>query len=339
MRWFISYITNRSQKVVINGFESDCIQVTSGVPQGSILGPLLFILFINDIKYCFQNSKFLLYADDLKIYKNITNVSDCLDFQSDLDRFTMYCSKNRLYLSLTKCHSITFTKRKNITQFDYHLSNTPLSKATSLRDLGVQLDSKLHLDVHVENIINKAYQMFGFVMRSCKEFHRPATYLHLYKSLIRPQLEYAVPIWNPYYKKYIELIEIIQRKILRSLHYRCFHRKMSSQILIKNYNLLTLQSRRSLLEELTLFKICRNEFDCPDLVNGLSYLVPRTVHGREVRTRHLFATYHCRTNSGMRSPVRRMVDEYNKRFSSIDILYLNKNRFRNDIFSILRNQQ
>lgn len=76
LRWFASYITNRTQIVVINGFKSNSIEVTSGVPQGSILGPLLFILYINDIKHCFKHSKFLLYADDLKIFKRICNDTD-----------------------------------------------------------------------------------------------------------------------------------------------------------------------------------------------------------------------------------------------------------------------
>lgn len=336
LRWFVSYITNRSQKVVINGYESNAINVTSGVPQGSILGPLLFILFINDVKHCFKHSQFLLYADDLKIYKKINNHTDCIEFQSDLDCFFDYCSYNKLYLSYSKCHSITFTKKQIVTNFNYSLGSTTLSKVTSLRDLGVHLDSKLHLDVHVDNIVNKAYQMFGFVMRASREFRRPSTYLHLYKSIIRPQLEYAVPIWNPYYKKYSEMIEVVQRKYLRAVHYRCFHKKISSKVLSKKYDLLSLHSRRILLEMMTLFGICRDKFDCTDLVNSLCYLVPRTVHGRHVRSRRLFATSSCRTNAGVRSPLHRLVETYNKQFCSSDIMFLSKTKFKIEITNTLK---
>lgn len=336
LRWFVSYVTNRTQKVVINGFESRTVRVTSGVPQGSILGPLLFILFINDIKYCFKNSKFLLYADDLKIYKNIAVQTDCLDFQKDLDCFSEYCTVNKLHLNISKCYSITFTKKKLVKNFDYFLGNTALNKVSSLRDLGVNLDSKLHLDTHVDNIVNKAYKMFGFVMRASREFHRPSTYLHLYKSIIRPQLEYAIPIWNPHYKKYVEIIELVQRKYLRSMHYKCCKSRMSYQPLLEKYNIMTLQSRRTLLDMLTLFSICRNKFDCTDLVNRLCFLIPRTVIGRQVRSRRLFATPVCKTNAGVRSPLHRLVDTYNKQFGSTDIMFLSKDVFKSEIITILR---
>jgi hypothetical protein len=110
-RWLKSYITNRTQKVVINGHESDYVPISSGVPQGSILGPLLFILFINDIQNCFQFCDFLLYADDLKIFHVINSSDDQIKFQADLDRFSDYCDVNKLSLSINKCKSITFTKK------------------------------------------------------------------------------------------------------------------------------------------------------------------------------------------------------------------------------------
>ena len=339
LRWFASYITNRTQKVVINGFESRSIQVTSGVPQGSILGPLLFILFINDIQCCFKSSKFLLYADDLKVFKIITNFHDCVEFQHDLDRLYNYCCANKLYLSLPKCHTITFSKKKKTVNFNYQLGSYNLGKVTCLRDLGVYLDSKLNLDTHVEKIVNKGYQMFGFVMRASRDFRRPATFLHLYKSIIRPQLEYAVSIWNPYYAKYKESIELVQRKYLRSMQYRLFRKRISYKHLLIKYDMLTLESRRMLLDTMTLFSVCRNKFDCPDLVKSLCYLVPRTVQGRAVRNRRLFATSLRKTNSGERIPLHRLVNSYNEHFSAIDILHLSKTRYKSSVIEILKDWQ
>lgn len=335
LRWFHSYITNRSQKVVINGYQSSSVLVTSGVPQGSILGPLLFILFINDINHCFQNSKFLLYADDLKAYMPIKTIDDCTLFQQDLDRLSIYCKNNKLQLSLPKCNVITFTKNKNTTTYAYSLCDTRLNRVTCLRDLGIQLDSQLCLNLHIENIVNKAFKMFGFIMRSSADFKRSSTYLYLYKTLVRPQLEFAVTIWNPFYKKYISAIEKVQRKYLRTMNYRCFGNYTSYSDLLNQYKLLSLESRRKYLEAVTLYNIVRNEFDCMDLVRKLCYVVPRKCAQRKVRTRSLFALNACRTNSGLRSPVRRMVESYNKSFNEIDIFTCSLYTFKSQLFSLM----
>ncbi|CAK1581112.1 unnamed protein product [Parnassius mnemosyne] len=124
LRWFHSYITKRTQRVVVNGHSSNLVTVISGVPQGSILGPLLFILFINDINNCFHHSHFLLYADDLKVYLPILSADDNFKLQSDLYRLSLYCTKNKLQLNVDKCKSITFTKKRNLINNTYTINNT-----------------------------------------------------------------------------------------------------------------------------------------------------------------------------------------------------------------------
>lgn len=187
----------------------------------------LYILFINDINKCFLYSKFLLYADDLKAYKVVRSIGDSTAFQEDLDRLSTYCINNKLKLSIPKCSQITFTTTTNIIQSTYKLCNKSLAKVNSLRDLGIHLDQKLCLNIHIDDIINKSFKMYGFVMRSSTDFKRSSTYLYLYNSLIRSQLEYAVPLWNPFYNKYIEAIERVQRKFLRATNYRCQRRYLS----------------------------------------------------------------------------------------------------------------
>lgn len=337
LRWFHSYITNRSQKVVINGYHSNFTQVTSGVPQGSILGPLLFNIYINDIGKCFQYTKHLMYADDLKIYKSIASINDCLLFQQDLDRLTDYCYNNKLQLSLPKCHYLNFTKNKHIVSYAYNLCQAPLQKVTSIKDLGITLDHKLHLDLHIEKIINKAYQLYGFIMRSTQDFKRVASYLCLYKALVRSQLEYAVSVWYPFYNKYVDMIENVQRRFLRGMHYRCYGYYLPYDQLLNKYKLLTLSSRRQYLEAMNLFKIVRNKLDCIDLNNLLCYLVPRTIHRRRVCAGKLFAVGHSRTNTGLRSPVRRMVANYNKNFVHIDIFTCTMGQFKSLICKSLSN--
>lgn len=335
LRWFASYITNRRQRVLINGFQSNTIVVTSGVPQGSILGPLLFILFINDIKQCFLNSKFLMYADDLKAFKPIYNINDSYLFQEDLNRLSVYCDQNKLKLNLDKCNFITFSKKVTNINFTYSLCGAPLERVDSLRDLGILFDRKLHLDLHIEKIVNKAYQLYGFIMRASHDFHQPSTYLHLYKSLIRPQLEYAVCVWNPLYIKYREIIERVQRKFLRAMHFRCHRGTLSYSRLLVKYKMQTLEDRRTLLEAMTLYGICHNKYDCMDLTNKLCYVIPRTVLRREVRAYQLFSTSHSKTNAGKRAPLCRMVNNYNNFFINIDIFHQSISSFKRNVIDTL----
>lgn len=339
LRWFASYILNRCQRVVINGYSSRVIEVTSGVPQGSILGPLLFNIFVNDIGYCFHHTQFLMYADDLKVYKSIKTVDDSILFQQDLDRLTDYCHRNKLKLSIPKCNFLTFTKNKHIIKYTYILSHKSLSQLKSVRDLGVIFDTKLCLDLHINKIVSKAFQLFGFVMRSTLDFKKTTSYLCLYKALVRSQLEYAVSVWIPFYKKYAEMVENVQYKFLRAMHYRCHKAYLPYPNLLSKYKLLSLSSRRKYLEATVLYNIVRNRFNCTNLTNMICYAVPRTIHRRQVRAGTLFALNTCRTNSGLRSPVRRMVDTYNVTFVDIDIFNCSINKFKSLLHSSLLNTQ
>lgn len=337
LRWFVSYLENRSQRVVVNGHQSVSVNITSGVPQGSILGPLLFIIYINDIKKCFKKSKFLMYADDLKVFQAISTMDDCQSFQEDLDRLTVYCIENKLHLSIPKCNYIHFTKNNFIFNFNYNLNCIPLNNISIVKDLGVLFDGKLSLNQHIEAIVNSAFKMYGFVMRSSTEFKRTSTYLYLYKTLIRSQLEYAVPIWNPFYQKYVVSIERVQRKFLRAMCYRCYGTKtyLSYSQLLDKYKLISLENRRKYLEANVLYDIVHNNFDAIDLTSKLCYSVPRTVHVRQVRARTLFALNSCRTNSGLRCPIHRMLESYNSNFIDIDLFACSKNKFKSNIIIFL----
>lgn len=172
------------------------------------------------------------------------------------------------------------------------------------------------------------YSMYGFVMRSSTDFKRPHTFIILYTTLIRSQLEYAAPIWCPLYDKYKQRIEMVQKKFLRSIHYKCHRSKLSYAQLLKAYKLLDLESRRTLLMAVMLHGICNNNFDCSDITNKLCYIVPRTVLRREARLPRLFHTVQCRTNAGARAPLRRLLEIYNTHFFDLDIFSLSQTKFK-----------
>lgn len=296
--WFQSYLTDRKQCVVVNGYKSQYSFITSGVPQGSHLGPLLFIIFINDIKKCFLNSKFLLYADDMKIYHTITCKSDCVRLQQDLNRLKNYVIENNLKLNVSKCFKISFTRNRNIFNNTYDVGGENITNVSSVMDLGVTFDSKLIFDQHLNKIIGKSYKMLGFIFRTSRDFKCPKTFLSLYFTLVRSQLEFCTICWSPQYFVYISRIENIQNRFLKHFRYR---------FISFNLNLISLKNRRIMLDLSFLYKIINNLIDCPQLLTQISFKIPSF----NSRTCELFGLPFNRTNSAINSPINRICLNYN----------------------------
>lgn len=216
--WLHSYLSDRTQIVRIKNHKSFPLPATSGVPQGSHLGPLLFNLFINDIGLVLKHCKFLLFADDLKIYLEIKDRSDCEKLQADLISLHCWSNKNGMSLNLNKCYSISFTRSKNPIIQNYHIGNE-LSRLNTIRDLGVLFDIKLSFIDHIHAVISRASQTLGFLLRNSKSFSI-STLRTLYVSLVQPILQYASPVWNPFYHNHINNIERIQNKFLRHVAFK-----------------------------------------------------------------------------------------------------------------------
>lgn len=118
LKWFRSYLTDRTQFVHINNTNSDVIYATSGVPQGSHLGPLLFLIFVNDIPEFIKESSCLMYADDLKIFRSVKSISDCVKLQEGLSKLQNWCESNSLPLNVAKCQAMSFSRRLTLLTTD-----------------------------------------------------------------------------------------------------------------------------------------------------------------------------------------------------------------------------
>ncbi|CAK1578679.1 unnamed protein product [Parnassius mnemosyne] len=135
-RWFTSYVQNRSETVALNGYTSKAMPIPSGVPQGSLLGPLLFNIFVNDIITCFKYSKIIFYADDMTILSPITSLESAYHLQEDLGRFENYCLYNKLDLNISKCYICTYTRKTKPIIFRYTIKHIDITRVKTIRDLG-----------------------------------------------------------------------------------------------------------------------------------------------------------------------------------------------------------
>lgn len=330
-RWIKSYVENRSQAVVLLGYQSQWMSVGSGVPQGSHLGPLLFTLYVNDITNHIQNSKLLLYADDTKIFRIVKNISDCEKLQDDLNNLVSYCEINNLFLNLDKCNVITFSKKKNVINYSYNLSGKTLNRVTEIRDLGVIMDSKLTFIPHIDKMLTKSYKQLGFIMRVGKPFKSRLTYKILYNSFVRSHLEFSCSVWKPFYKVHIDRIERLQKIFIKSL---CFRTGLAYTAdytdTCKRLNIQTLSDRRDSTDSVLLFKIFHSQLEAPILLHKICFRVPRR-RERCCRKRNLFFIPFSRTGYGGNVFIKRACKLFNEnqKLNDLDIFNCSLTQLKN----------
>ena len=168
LSWITSYLTNRKQHVVVGGESSLDTPVLSGVPQGSVLGPLLFLIYIDDVSDSLlsDGSMLNLYADDMLLYKPVKSPEDFKHLQSDIDHISDWVSCNNLTLNPNKCKFMIISRKTNSVQPPQHILNdTPLEQVETFKYLGVLLSSELSWSVHVESICTKASKLIGLLYR------------------------------------------------------------------------------------------------------------------------------------------------------------------------------
>ncbi len=185
---------HRKQFVAVNGEKSKMCPVLSGIPQGSVLGPLLFVIFINDLPDIVASEVFL-YADDTKIFNKVKDSSDVKDLQEDLEKLTEWSNEWLLKFHPDKCKHIRIGKRSKTTP-EYSLQGRSLETIHEEKDIGVMIDDNLEFEKHICEKVQKANQMFGLIRRTFEHLDA-TTFIPLYKSLVRTHLDGAVCVVNP----------------------------------------------------------------------------------------------------------------------------------------------
>ena len=216
-----NYLINRKQQVVINGSLSDPLRVSSGVPQGSILGPLLFILFIDDIfDEVSKGTNIELYADDTKIWREIICDKDQFNLQQDINKLHEWSIKNLMNFHPEKCKAMAITNKCRdyvlpFYEFWYQLDNKLLSYVDNEKDLGVVFNHKLSWTNHCNMVVHKANNQFNLLRRTCYFINNPKQRRALYLTLVRSLFEHCCQIWSPQNPTSLIMFEKLQKRAVK----------------------------------------------------------------------------------------------------------------------------
>ena len=259
LSWIKVFLFNREQCVLVeNAFSSPC-EVISGVPQGSVLGPILFILFINDIvNVCNNNVVVTLYADDVKVYSTVSSGDTVFNLQSTLANLQKWASAWQLKINISKCQVLRIGGKCNMSSC-FSINDHILPSSSSVSDLGVIVDNKLSYSEHINSIVTKCNQRIGMFFRGfvSRDFKMLSKFFTTY---IRPILEYNSCVWNPSVKYLIDLLENVQRKFTKRIN-SISHLSYLERLSILNLEPLEL---RRLKADLTMYYKIINNLTCID---------------------------------------------------------------------------
>ena len=306
LKWLCSYLTSRVQKVVVNGESSSDIHASSGVPQGSVLGPLLFLLYVNGATNVVfsPGTKLVLYADDMLLFKPINNAEDFMLLQGDMNSLVQWSTSSFLTFNPQKCKFMIVTRKRNLVHSpSLFLNGQAITRVFHYTYLGVTLTSDLPWSKHIHGLCTKAKKMLGLLYRTFYLHTSTSSLLQLYTSLIRPCLEYACEVWNPHILKDVEKLENVQKFALR-LCVKQWDLDYTSLLFI--CDLPTLAARQQYFSLCTMYKIVNNLMDFPSDV-----FIPR-VTSRHSTSNRLYLQPFSRTNSYLFSFVPNTCSDWNK---------------------------
>ena len=314
LQWLRDYLTSRFQQVNIASTASTLHPVLSGVPQGSILGPLLFIFYIDDINSVklSEQASLTLYADDICYTHPVTAKDTFEGIQQDIDKIVSWSAKNKLTFNESKTVWMLLTKKRlhHFTSVDLHLNGKKIVRVNEVRYLGVLITADLTWSAHIESVVQKAKRRLGYVYRTFYKNCSTEVLLNLYKSLIRPMLEYCCLVWDPSSKILINTLEGTQKLAAKicskdwNSPYAC---------LLEKLGLPTLQSRRSYIKLCTVYKILSEESYFP---SGFFTYRNSAVNTRSYNPLHL-STYNCTTTYFMTSFVPHSISLWNSLPSAV----------------------
>ena len=220
INWFQNYLTNRKQRIIANNKFSDLKDIVCGVPQGSILGPLLFLLYVNDLGDCLQYTKYKLYADDTVLYLSTPlryNYDELLN--KDLLNMHNWCQENKLTVNLKKTKYMATAssskKLKKLREAKITMGGVELQKTTEFKYLGITIDNCLNFNKHV-SVLNQTVSHKIYLLNKIRWFIKEEDSINIYKTMILPHLTYGDVIYSATSKGNLKKLQKIQNRGIRT---------------------------------------------------------------------------------------------------------------------------
>ena len=218
--WIISYLTNRCQLVSFNGCNSSYKRIVRGVPHGSILGPLLFLIYINDLPLCSDKLQFCLFADDTSILLKSDNIASTINIlNKELDVVSTWFCANMLSLNTKKTHFMVFhPPQVKLSNYNIVLNGSTIAQTDSTKFLGLYLDSHITWKIHIDSICSTISKILG-ILYKIRCFVPQTALLSLYYTLIYSQISYCNILWGNTFPSYSNKLFILQKKALRIISF------------------------------------------------------------------------------------------------------------------------
>ena len=279
LQWFSSYLSNRQQYVVYNDGVSQKQQISCGVPQGSILGPLLFLIYINDLATVSKLFLVLLFADDTSLFAKSKDLHTLVNnINVELKIIFEWLNSNMLSLNVDKSNFMVFKpKGKFADNICIYINNTKINEVSSSKFLGVIIDNKLNWSQHINYIKNKIAKSVGIIVKARKVFDQP-TLLSLYNSLIYPYISYCIHVWGNAPNCYISGLIVLQKKAVRIVS--GVPPRTHTKPLFEDMNILTISQIFNYSLGMFMYKVVNHMM--PPLFNHL-FISTSNVHEHHTR--------------------------------------------------------
>lgn len=304
LHWLNSYSSNRKQCVKVGSSQSEQYIAHSAIGQGTILGPLIFISYFDDLDADNGPSKSFNFADDKKKAMKIRCMADTVIFQEEIDKFVRWCDQNGLELNVKKCKIMSFSQKRDTIKASYSIKGVQIERVDEIRDLGVIMDPKLSFHPQIEFAKRKADNCLAFVKRECYKTLKLDNAKLLYGSLVRSHLEFANVIWSPYHSSHKRFIESTQKQAVIFINKDNLNREENGYVL-KPYvercdelNITSLIRRRINSAVLWMHKIISGRMDSPELRSHLEL----NTGVRTYRNPEFIKIKFSRTEYGLNSP-------------------------------------